>query len=124
MCRPANSGFAGRWRASCSIRGSRKRGAPGTTRSRSHQEERIGAERDALPGGGIAFSKPHRACAAGEHELVAVEPPRAQPKPCDRGIAALLDEELVGVLAGLVLGERERAERLAELAQEAPVAKH
>src|SRR5262245_24204662 len=94
-------------------------------RSLLHQQQWVGAERDSLPGGGIALGEAPCAAAAREQELLAVEPPGGEPEACDCGIAAGLDDDLVSIFcAGGSVRERQLAERLVELAQDAPLAEN
>src|SRR5258706_15843958 len=55
-----------------------------------HQQQRIGAGRNALPGRGVALGEAPGAAGPGEHKLVTVEPPGRQTYAGDRRIAARL----------------------------------
>src|SRR4051812_46126911 len=90
--------------------------------SRPHQQQRIGAERHTFPGGRITLGKTPGTLAAGQQELIAVEAPRRQAEIGDRGIAALLYDQLVFLCAVRCVRQRERTQRLVELAQQLPIA--
>src|SRR5262245_13668222 len=88
-----------------------------------HQQQRISRQWRTLPSRGIALSKPPRAAAAGQHQLLTVESPCGQPEAGNAGVAARLHQDLEGVLrAGGRVRESEPAERLVELLHDLPFA--
>src|SRR5262249_37592494 len=89
-----------------------------------HQQQRVGRERHALPGGGIAFAEAPGAGAAREHELLAIEPPGREPEGRDPGVAAGLHHDLVGLAAAGSVRQRQLAQWLVEFAQDLPFAEN
>src|SRR2546429_883639 len=85
--------------------------------------QRIGAGRYALPGGCIAFGQSPSARAAGEHQLVVLDPPGGRREAGNGGSTARLDDDLIACPARRGVRQRQLAEWFLELLQQGPVPK-